>query len=75
MLVRLGFAERRMGSGLGSWGKGLGVGFYLVCGCAWDGFYREGLGLKGCRFAEGFGFGREGLSAWGWGELGCGIWV
>ena len=24
-------------------------------------------------YAEGFGFGRGGLSAWGWGELRCGI--
>ena len=32
MLVRLGFAEGRRWSGLGSWGRGLGVGFAWLVG-------------------------------------------
>ena len=61
VLVRLGFAEGRMWSGLGSWGKGLGVGF------TWFSWVSLGVNfcrlvwvLKGRRFAEGLGVG-EGL--------------
>ena len=63
MLVRLGFAEGRMWSGLGSWGKGLGVGF------TWFSWVSLGvnsgfLDLKGCRSAEGLGVLRMAWFCW-----------